>query len=275
MTETNEQTDLDADGGDSTSAQVIEAAAEAPAEGATDAGRRATPPDRRGRPDAEGTGADGGDHSAPRRPSRPPPRRRPRVRDAGETGDDRSSPRGSVADAAAPRPRRPALRLDISYDGTDFSGWAIQPGRRTVAGELHDALATLLREPARLVVAGRTDAGVHATGQVAHVDVAGRRGWPRARAPRTCTVTPRRRRRPAAWGCAAGSPGCCRPTSGCDRVGPAPAGLRRPVLRAAPALPVPDRHRRVGRRARPIAGSCWPGAATAGRRRDAGRGRAG
>ena len=63
------------------------------------------------------------------------------------------------------------LRLDISYDGTDFSGWAIQPGLRTVAGELTDALQVLLREPVRLVVAGRTDAGVHATGQVAHVDV--------------------------------------------------------------------------------------------------------
>ena len=64
------------------------------------------------------------------------------------------------------------LRLDISYDGTDFSGWAVQPGRRTVAGVLTEALRTLLRRESRLVVAGRTDAGVHATGQVAHVDVA-------------------------------------------------------------------------------------------------------
>ena len=63
------------------------------------------------------------------------------------------------------------LRLEISYDGTEFSGWAIQPTRRTVAGELTDALQTLLRHPVRLVVAGRTDAGVHAVGQVAHVDV--------------------------------------------------------------------------------------------------------
>ncbi len=63
------------------------------------------------------------------------------------------------------------LRLDISYDGTEFAGWAVQPGLRTVAGVLTEALRTLLREPARLVVAGRTDAGVHATGQVAHVDV--------------------------------------------------------------------------------------------------------
>jgi tRNA pseudouridine38-40 synthase len=63
------------------------------------------------------------------------------------------------------------LRLDIAYDGTDFHGWAVQPGRRTVAGVLGEALATLFRAPVPLVVAGRTDAGVHATGQVAHVDV--------------------------------------------------------------------------------------------------------
>jgi len=59
------------------------------------------------------------------------------------------------------------LRLDISYDGTDFSGWAVQPGRRTVAGVLTDALRTLVRQDPRLVVAGRTDAGVHAAAQVA------------------------------------------------------------------------------------------------------------
>jgi tRNA pseudouridine38-40 synthase len=65
------------------------------------------------------------------------------------------------------------LRLDLSYDGTDFSGWAAQPGRRTVEGTLTDALAVVLRlrEGLKLTVAGRTDAGVHATGQVAHVDV--------------------------------------------------------------------------------------------------------
>jgi tRNA pseudouridine38-40 synthase len=63
------------------------------------------------------------------------------------------------------------LRLDLSYDGTDFSGWAAQPGRRTVAGELSSALAVLFRRPVPLVVAGRTDAGVHALGQVAHIDV--------------------------------------------------------------------------------------------------------
>lgn len=65
------------------------------------------------------------------------------------------------------------LRLDISYDGTDFSGWGTQPRLRTVQGSIEQALMTLLRvtEPVRLVVAGRTDAGVHASGQVAHVDI--------------------------------------------------------------------------------------------------------
>ena len=63
------------------------------------------------------------------------------------------------------------LRLDISYDGTDFSGWAVQDGRRTVAGVLDGALSTVFRVPVRIFAAGRTDAGVHATGQVGHVDV--------------------------------------------------------------------------------------------------------
>jgi tRNA pseudouridine38-40 synthase len=67
---------------------------------------------------------------------------------------------------------RVRVRLDVSYDGTDFSGWAVQPGRRSVQGVLEDALGTVLRLPSvALTVAGRTDAGVHATGQVAHCDV--------------------------------------------------------------------------------------------------------
>jgi tRNA pseudouridine38-40 synthase len=63
------------------------------------------------------------------------------------------------------------LRLDVAYDGTRLHGWARQPGQRTVQDELENALATVLRVPVRLTVAGRTDAGVHATGQVASCDV--------------------------------------------------------------------------------------------------------
>lgn len=63
------------------------------------------------------------------------------------------------------------LRLDIAYDGTDFAGWAAQEGQRTVAGVLDEALSTVFRVPVRLFAAGRTDAGVHASGQVAHTDL--------------------------------------------------------------------------------------------------------
>jgi tRNA pseudouridine38-40 synthase len=65
------------------------------------------------------------------------------------------------------------LRLDIEYDGTGFSGWAMQPGFRTVEGTLRDALGRLYAGFENLAVAGRTDAGVHALGQVASVDVKG------------------------------------------------------------------------------------------------------
>jgi len=64
-------------------------------------------------------------------------------------------------------PPVPTVRLDIEYDGAGFHGWAKQPGLRTVQGELETALATVLREPVELTVAGRTDTGVHAKGQVA------------------------------------------------------------------------------------------------------------
>ncbi|MGO4596510.1 tRNA pseudouridine(38-40) synthase TruA [Terrabacter sp. 2RAF25] len=65
------------------------------------------------------------------------------------------------------------VRIDLAYDGTHFAGWAAQPGLRTVQGELTAALATVLRspEPVRVTVAGRTDAGVHARGQVVHADL--------------------------------------------------------------------------------------------------------
>lgn len=66
------------------------------------------------------------------------------------------------------------LRLDLAYDGTSFAGWARQPGLRTVQEVVEAALSRALRlaEPASVTCAGRTDAGVHARGQVAHVDVA-------------------------------------------------------------------------------------------------------
>jgi tRNA pseudouridine38-40 synthase len=63
------------------------------------------------------------------------------------------------------------LRLDISYDGTNFSGWGIQPDRRTVQQSVEDAISTVAQAKAETIVAGRTDAGVHATGQVIHVDL--------------------------------------------------------------------------------------------------------
>lgn len=87
-------------------------------------------------------------------------------------------PSSPVPAADDPEPAAPTrdgglirVRLDIAYDGAGFSGWAAQPGRRTVQGELTSALSTLLRCQIELTVAGRTDAGVHATGQVAHADL--------------------------------------------------------------------------------------------------------
>ena len=73
-------------------------------------------------------------------------------------------------------PRSVRLRIDLAYDGSGFSGWAAQPGRRTVEDVLAAALGRVLRLPGTVVppgltVAGRTDAGVHARGQVVHADV--------------------------------------------------------------------------------------------------------
>ena len=63
------------------------------------------------------------------------------------------------------------FRIDFSYDGANFSGWARQPDQRTIQGEMESALSGLTRNKVELVVAGRTDAGVHATSQVAHCDL--------------------------------------------------------------------------------------------------------
>ncbi|WP_076464287.1 tRNA pseudouridine(38-40) synthase TruA [Actinomyces mediterranea] len=63
------------------------------------------------------------------------------------------------------------IRLDLAYDGTDFHGWAAQPGLRTVQGSIEDVFAVVTRGPAALTVAGRTDAGVHASHQTAHLDM--------------------------------------------------------------------------------------------------------
>ncbi len=77
-------------------------------------------------------------------------------------------------EGAGPAETATRIRLDISYEGTAFLGWAKQPGLRTVQGELESALATIFGrfgEPPTLTVAGRTDAGVHALDQVAHLDL--------------------------------------------------------------------------------------------------------
>jgi tRNA pseudouridine38-40 synthase len=63
------------------------------------------------------------------------------------------------------------LRMDISYDGTNFAGWAKQPDRRTIQESIEEAIGKISRTTPESIVAGRTDAGVHATGQVIHVDI--------------------------------------------------------------------------------------------------------
>lgn len=73
-----------------------------------------------------------------------------------------------VDEVAAPATR---VRLTVAYDGRGFRGFAAQPGVRTVAGTLADAISRVLRRPVELVAAGRTDAGVHAWGQVVHFDL--------------------------------------------------------------------------------------------------------
>ncbi|MFI6997726.1 tRNA pseudouridine(38-40) synthase TruA [Nocardia sp. NPDC050175] len=85
------------------------------------------------------------------------------------TSSDSAEPKQDSVATVRPSSR---FRLDISYDGTDFTGWARQPGLRTVQGVLEESLSKVFREPVQLTVAGRTDAGVHAEGQVAHFDTA-------------------------------------------------------------------------------------------------------
>lgn len=63
------------------------------------------------------------------------------------------------------------IRIDLAYNGTDFVGWATQPGLRSVQGLVEEALERLTRQPCRVTVAGRTDAGVHSRGQVIHADL--------------------------------------------------------------------------------------------------------
>ena len=68
------------------------------------------------------------------------------------------------------KPHLAVTRLTLAYDGSPFMGWAVQPGERTVQGELQAAIAMVLRAPVELTVAGRTDRGVHALGQVVSYD---------------------------------------------------------------------------------------------------------
>ena len=86
----------------------------------------------------------------------------------------RTTPSRTTPNSAAPAEDWPVrVRIDLGYDGAGFHGWAAQPGVRTVQEVLENALRLVLRlaEPPALVVAGRTDAGVHARGQVAHCDM--------------------------------------------------------------------------------------------------------
>ena len=90
-------------------------------------------------------------------------------------------PGGGGLAASAAGDERVRIRIDLGYDGTAYAGWARQPGQRTVQATLEEALTLVWREPVALTVAGRTDAGVHARGQVCHVD-APVEGWQRTAA---------------------------------------------------------------------------------------------
>src|SRR5579875_202896 len=151
-----------------------------------------------------------------------------------------AAPAARQAGPDGPGPGDTRLRIDISYDGTGFHGWSRQPGLRTVQQVLEEALARALSlpSPAPLTVAGRTDAGVHARGQVAHADVP-----------------------EAAW--AAGQVAAARCQGAGDR--PGPWRIRRQVFRALAALLLPRVRRPV--RARAAAPPRHPGLHTPGRPR--------
>ena len=143
------------------------------------------------------------------------------------------------------------LRIDLAYDGAGFHGWATQPGLRTVQGELEAALATVLRVPRSAVVcAGRTDTGVHARGQVVHLDV---ERETLAAAGRALRSSPR-------------STPCCRRLNGVlpadvrvRRVAEAPGRASTPgSRRCGAATPTGSPTTRAGRPARPR-GTCSPG----------------
>ena len=132
------------------------------------------------------------------------------------------------------------IRLDLAYDGTNFRGWARQPGLRTVQGTLEDALARIVGGEPRLVVAGRTDAGVHASGQVAHLDLdddqvarlVARRGAATSVEARVAALAARITGVSGAYSDVA-----------VQRTAIAPDGLRRPLLGGVAAVRVPSGRR--------------------------------
>ena len=101
------------------------------------------------------------------------------MRWAGFNDNPHAQPRLTLVNLFVPRaghaaPGSTRIRLDLAYDGTDFTGWARQPGFRTVQADIENGLAGILQSfppHPTLIVAGRTDAGVHARGQVAHFDL--------------------------------------------------------------------------------------------------------
>lgn len=161
-------------------------------------------------------------------PGKPIAAQEPREGPEDDAGDVVSaSADGTLAHA----PGMSVWRLDLAYEGTGFRGWARQPGQRTVQAVTEDALAMVLREPVRLSVAGRTDAGVHALAQVASFACARRLSSPEGLRRSLNALLP--------------------PDVVVSRVAPAPTGFvaRRALSRtyryrllASPVRPVFDRH---------------------------------